>query len=112
MVEVKTYLITGASDRLIAGELELLNEILMRVLGKLSALIGIKEDIVDVERSSDKGLLVSLGDTLRTRCGGEGLDSPQALTNRSDVEVDLDFVILYESLEPLLSKYLCRETKV
>jgi hypothetical protein len=66
----------------------------MGVLGHLSALISIQEDEINVDRSSNKRLLVSIGDGLRTRSGGERLNSPQALTNRSEVNVDLDLVVL------------------
>ena len=84
----------------------------MRVLCHLSTFVSIKEDIVDVERSSYERLLVSLGDTDRSTGGIQFTGSPQALADGSDVEVDLDFVILYESLIPLLSKYLRREPMV
>jgi len=63
------------------------------VLGHLSALIGIKEDIVDVERGSNKRLLVSLGNGLGTGTI-KGLYGPQALTNRAEVNVNLDLVVL------------------
>jgi len=76
MVEIEANLVAGAANRLVAGELELLNQILVGVLGELSALISIEEDVVDVERGSDKRLLVSLGDTLRARGGRKGLDRP------------------------------------
>jgi hypothetical protein len=53
-------------------------------------------------------LLVSLRYGLCScRCSSsEGLDSPQALANRAEIEVNLDFVILYESHIPSLSGYL------
>ena len=41
VVEVDLDLVTGRSDRLVTGVLELLNEVLVGVLGHLSALIGI-----------------------------------------------------------------------
>ena len=61
MVEVELDLVRGRTDGLVTSELELLNEILVRVLRHASALIGIKEDVVDVERSSDQGFLVGHG---------------------------------------------------
>jgi len=64
------------------------------VLGHLSALIGIKEDIVNVERGGNKGLLVSLGHRLSGGSSGKVLYGPQALTNRTEVNVDLDLVVL------------------
>jgi len=66
----------------------------MGILSHLSALISIQEDEINVDRSSNKRLLVSSGDRLRTRSGSERLNSPQALTNRSEVNVDLDLVVL------------------
>jgi hypothetical protein len=60
----------------------------------LSALISIKEDKVNVDGGSNKGLLVGLGDRDRTRGSRNARDSPQALTNRSEVDVDLDLVVL------------------
>jgi hypothetical protein len=94
VVEIELDLVTGRTDGFITSELKLLNEILVGVLGHLSALIGIKEDIVDVERGGNKGLLVSLGHRLSGRGGGKVLYGPQALTNRTEVNVDLDLVVL------------------
>jgi len=108
VIEVELDLVAGGADRLVTSELELLNQVLVGVLGELAALIGIKEDIVDVQRGSNKGLLVSSSGGLRTTSGGgQTLDGPQALTDGSDIKVDLDFVILYESHIPLFSKNSC-----
>jgi len=84
----------------------LLNEVLVRVLGHLSALISIKEDIINVERSSNKRLLVGKGSSLRSVSSRKGVNSPETLTNRAKIEVNLDFVVLYEPLIPPLSGYL------
>lgn len=84
----------------------MLNQIFMRVLGKLASLIGIQEDIVDVEGSSNKGLLVSSGHSLVSGGSRDVLDSPEALANRTEINVNLNFVVLYEPLIPLLSEYL------
>jgi hypothetical protein len=95
VVEVDLDLVTGRSDRLITGVLELLNEVLMGVLGHLSALVSIQEDEINIDRGGNKGLLVSSGDSLRsTSCIRERLNSPQALTNGSEVNIDLDLVVL------------------
>ena len=67
----------------------------MRVLGELAALISVKEDIVDVERSGNKGLLVGRGDRHSARGGSEALDGPEALTDGAEIDVNLDFVKLY-----------------
>jgi hypothetical protein len=88
VVEVQLDLVGGRTHRLVTSELDLLDEVLMGVLCHLSALIGIKEDIVNVERSSYQRLLVSLGGTAVT---GNG---EKAFTDRTEVNVDLDLVVL------------------
>ena len=74
----------------------------MGVLGHLSALIGIQEDEINVDGGGNKGLLVGSGDSLGGRVGdvSQRLDGPQALTNRSEIDVNLDFVILYITYTP------------
>lgn len=96
VVEVDLDLVTGRTDGLITGELELLNEVLVGVLGHLSALISIQEDEINVDRGGNEGLLVGSGDSLGRRAGDgrEVLDGPQALTNRSEINVNLDLVVL------------------
>ena len=69
VVEVDLDLVTGRSDRLVTGVLELLNEVLVGVLSHLSALIGIQEDEVNVDRGGNKGLLVGAGDGLGSSTG-------------------------------------------
>jgi hypothetical protein len=79
----------------------------VRVLCHSAALVSVKEDVVDVEGSSNNGLIVSNGGRnraassvlvgnvdRRTRVAGKSCDSPQALINGTDVKVDLDFVVL------------------
>ena len=94
VVEVQLDLVGGRTDRLVTSELDLLNEVLMGVLCHLAALIGIEEDVINVQRGSNKGLLVSLGH--RHGCGtlGQGGNSPQALTNGAEINVDLHLVVL------------------
>jgi hypothetical protein len=107
VVKVELDLVTGRTNRLITSELELSDQILMGVLGHSAALIGVKEDIVNVQRGSNQRLIVGNGGrdratsgelTIRTRVrigvAVQGGNSPQALINRSDIKVDLDFVIL------------------
>jgi len=67
VVEVDLDLVTGRSDRLVTGVLELLDEVLVGVLGHLSALVSIQEDEVNVDRGGNKGLLVGSGDSLGRR---------------------------------------------
>jgi len=96
VVEVELDLVGGGADGLVARELELLNEVLVGVLGHLAALIRVEEDVVDVEGRGNEGLLVGLGDRggASGNAKGEGLDGPEALTDGADVKVDLDLVIL------------------
>ena len=94
VVEVKLDLVGRRTDGLITSELELLNQVLVGVLGHTSALIGVQEDVVDVEGSSDEGLVVGGGDL---HSGGgivEAGHSPQALLNGADIKVNLDLVVL------------------
>ena len=74
----------------------------MGVLGHLSALVSVQEDEINVDGGGDEGLLVGSGDSLGGRVGdgSDVLDGPQALTNRSEIDVNLDFVILYITYTP------------
>jgi hypothetical protein len=104
VVEVKSDLVGRRTNRLITSELELSNQVLMGVLGHSAAFVSVKEHIIDIERSSNKRLVVSNGSSNRSASrelltGGrvstvERGNSPQALINRSDVKVNLDLVVL------------------
>ena len=94
VVEVNLDLVGRRSDRLITSVLELLNEVLVRVGRHLSALISVEEDEINVDGGSNEGLLVSLGDRDRSTGGSNVSNSPQALTNGSEVDVNLDLVVL------------------
>ena len=107
MVEVEFDRVGRRTDGLITSELELFDEVFVGVLGHLASLIGIKEDIVDVERSSNKGLLIGIGDgNRRTVRSSKGADGPETFTKRTNIKIDLNFVVLYEPLVPPLSGYL------
>ena len=106
VVKVELDLVAGRTNGLITSELELSDQVLVRILCHSAALVSVKEDVVDVEGSSNNGLIVSnggrnraassvlVGKDRRTRVAGKSGDSPQALINRTDVKVDLDFVVL------------------
>ena len=94
MVEVELDLVGGGADRLVTRELNLLNEVLMGVLGHLAALVRVEEHVVDVERGGDEGLLVSSSDGLGVGSGSQRLDGPEALTNGAEINVDFDLVVL------------------
>jgi hypothetical protein len=96
VVEIQLDLVGRGTNRLVTSELKLLNQVLVRVLGHLAALIGVKEDIVDVKGSSNKRLLVGSrnGNSTVTGSTSKGAYSPQALTNGAELNVDLDLVVL------------------
>ena len=94
VVEVELDLVGRRTNRLITSELELLNQILVGVLGHLSALISVKEHVINVERGSHEGLVVGVGNLPGTVACSKGRHCPQALINRADVKVDLDLVVL------------------
>ena len=108
VVEVQLNLVRGGAHRLIAGELHLLDEVLVGVLCHLAALIRVEENIVNIEGSRHQGLLVR--DRGRDSAGGsngiETLHGPETLADGADIKVDLHFVVLYEPLVPPLSGYL------
>jgi hypothetical protein len=92
VVKVKLDLVGRGTDGLITGELKLLDEVLVGVLGHAPTLIGVEEDVVNVERSGDEGLVVSRGNLNGT--SAQAGHSPQALLNGTDIKVDLDLVVL------------------
>ena len=94
MVEVELDLVGRRADGFITSELELLNQVLVGVLGHAPALIGVEEHVVNIERSSNEGLVVGRVHLLRTGGGDNGTDSPQALVDGANIEVDLDLVVL------------------
>jgi len=94
VVEVELDLVRRRADRLVTRELELLNEVLVGVLGHLTTLIRIEEDVVHVEGGSNQGLLVSRRHGLNAGSARKSTDSPEALTNGAEVDVDLHLVVL------------------
>jgi hypothetical protein len=87
VVEGHLDLVEGGSDRLIASELELLNEVLMGNLGEAAALLSVEVDVVDVEGSRDKaGGVDAILDGL--------LVGPAEVAELVEVDVDLDLVVL------------------
>jgi hypothetical protein len=94
VVEVELDLVGGGSNRLVTSELDLLEEVLVGVLCHLAALISVEEDVVNIERGSNKGLLVGGRDGLGSIVCTKRLNSPEALTDGADVKVDLYFMVL------------------
>ena len=99
VVEVELDLVRRRTNRLITRELELLDEVLVGVLGHAAALVGVEEDVVDVQGGRDEGLVVrglhlegrgAVG-VLQARQVGHG---PEALVDRAKIDVDADLVVL------------------
>jgi hypothetical protein len=100
VVKVELDLVGRRTDRLITSELKLLNKVLMGILSHTSALISIQEDVVDVERGSDQRLVVGSVDTATSgrvsivATAAERADGPQALIDGTNIEVNLDLMVL------------------
>lgn len=86
VVEVELNLVGGGRDRLVTSELDLLDEVLVRDLGKPAALVGVEVDVVDVELSVDKSGCARRGEGAIVR-----LD---ALGSGTELERDADLVVL------------------
>ena len=59
MVKVHLDLVRGGRDRLVARELELVNQVLVRLLGEAAALLRVEVDVVNVQRGGNQ---LELGD--------------------------------------------------
>ena len=98
VVEVELDLVARGTDRLVASELELLNEVLVGVLRHAAALVGVKEDVVDVERGSNERFSVGALGRLVARAGArrtaERVDSPQEAVKSVQLNVNLHLVVL------------------
>ena len=98
VVEVELDLVGGGTDRLVASELELSDEVLVGVLCESTTLVGVEEDVVNIEGSSNQRLVVCDGGGLG-RSGGSGVacesgDGPKTFVDGAQVQVDLDLVVL------------------
>jgi len=82
VIEVELDLVADARDRFVTSELNLLNEVLVRDLGETSALIGVKVDVVNEERSGGEGKTGRAGGSESTIRGG------------TEFDVNLDLVVL------------------
>jgi len=54
VVEVELDLVIGGGHRLIASELELLNEVLVGDLGEAATLVSVEVDVVNIEGGGDE----------------------------------------------------------
>jgi len=89
VVEVQLDLVAGRGDRLGTSVLELLDEVLVGLLGKAAALLGVEVDIVNVEGSGREGLDGS------RRSGGARADLVVAAVDPLlELNVDAHLVVL------------------
>jgi len=94
VVEVELELVGSGRDRLLARELERLDEVLVGDLGELAALVRVEVDVVDVEGRCDK-VLVENACLDRVVVGRElGCDVPAEVAEVVELEVDADLVVL------------------
>ena len=92
MVEVQLQLVGRRGDRLLTSVLEDINQVLVRDLGELAALIGVEVDVIDVER---RGRKAALADTVADRVRVRGVRVvPAQVVERVELEVDAHLVIL------------------
>ena len=92
VVEVELELVGRRGNRLTTSELEDIDEVLVRDLGELAALIRVEVDVVDVERGSGE---TALTDTVANRVGVRGVRVvPAHVVEGVELEVDADLVVL------------------
>jgi hypothetical protein len=94
VVEVHLDLVGRAGDRLTAGELQLLNQVLVRDLGEAAALIRVEVDVVNIQGRRDqarRGHTVTDGVLVRGR--GRGVVKAQ-VGELLKLQPDLDLVVL------------------
>jgi hypothetical protein len=96
VVEVHLDLVGGGSHGLITSELNLVDEVLVGLLGKTSALLGIEVDVVDVERSSNKLELRDGRNTVTEVDDGTSLVEVTIGGSSSDVVTIAAVVVLLE----------------
>lgn len=101
VVEVQLDLVGRRPNGLVAGELQLSDQVFVWVLGHSATLVGVQENVVDVERGSNQGLVVRNGGwdwaswgVFGASAAVQGSHGPQALINGADIQVNLDFVVL------------------
>ena len=94
VVEVELELVGARRDRLLARELERLDEVLVGDLGELAALVRVEVDVVDVER---RGHEVRVVDAVADRVVVRrelGRDIPAEVADVVELEVDANLVVL------------------
>ena len=92
VVEVQLQLVGRRRDRLTARELENIDEVLVRDLGELAALVRVEVDVIDIERGSGKAALAhAVADGMRIR---RVRVVPANVVEGVELEVDADLVVL------------------
>jgi len=92
VVEVQLQLVGRRGDRLLTSILEDVDQILVRDLGELAALISVEVDVIDIERRSGKA---ALADTVADRVRVRGVRVvPAQVVKGVELEVDAHLVIL------------------
>ena len=92
VVEVQLQLVGRRGDGLTASELEDVNQVLVRDLGELAALISVQVDVIHVERGSSQAALAdAVANSVRV--SGVGVVKAQVV-QRVELQVDADFVVL------------------
>lgn len=87
VVKVKAEVVRCGRDACLARELELLNEVLVRLLGHLTALIRVKVDVIYEERASEEALVLNV-------CVNRCVVRPAHVLNAGEINKDLDLVVL------------------
>ena len=94
VVEVQLDLVLLLAGGLVASELQLLDQVLVRDLGEAAALVGIQIDVVDEQRAAvhgDGGHSAGVGGPVGAVGGGGGPDTVPPVT---ELKVNLDLMIL------------------
>ncbi len=89
VVEVEARLVRRARERFFTRELELVNEVFVRDLGKTATFVSVEVDVVDVERS-----VLEVGVEHRRDRRLVRTTDNVALSSASEFNVDDDFVVL------------------
>ena len=89
VVEVQLNLVGRGANGFITSELNLFDQVFVGVLSHAAAFFGIQENVVYVQRGSYQGFVVGGGGAV-----GLVVRGPQAFSNGTQLQVDLDFVVL------------------
>jgi len=92
VVKVQLELVGRGGDRLTTSELQNIDEVLVRHLGELAALVRVEVDVVDIERGGGE---TALADAVADRVGVRGVRViPADIVEGVELEVDADLVVL------------------